>query len=136
MSVFIVVKSKLGKTGEGREEGMVPNLLPIVSTGNFRICVMIVVRSRAISDPGILWVIFGQKRIIRIVTAASPTARKLMVLTLCRYAFHLSRNQPHGSHLRPKKSFICEEKMMSAMPLVPRLMGGDELNDRSAGQTP
>ena len=55
----MVVQSNSGKTGEGKEEGIFPNRLPIVSTGKLNNCTAKVDITIAISDPGIRRVTFA-----------------------------------------------------------------------------
>src|SRR5258708_21003446 len=71
---FIVSKSNRGIVGAGKEDGMFPNRLPMVSTGRCRPIAAIVVTRMAISEPGILCVTFGQRTITMIVTRESRTA--------------------------------------------------------------
>src|SRR6202035_2229487 len=71
---LIVEKSKFGMDGVGKEDWILPNLLPIVSIGRCKNCMMAVVTSIATNEPGILCVTFGQNKIIVTVIAAVKTA--------------------------------------------------------------
>lgn len=91
---LIIVKSKFGSDGVGNKDWILPNLLPIVSTGRFNNCIAAVVTSIAINEPGTLRVTFGQKEIIATVIAAIKKQKYLLSL-YSEYNFSIyPKNQP------------------------------------------
>jgi hypothetical protein len=69
ISLWISSKEKWGKDGLGSMVGILPNLLPMVSTGRSSIKTNMVVAMIAITDPGIFRVTLGQ---IAMITRVAP----------------------------------------------------------------
>ena len=110
---------RAGKCGDGIPAWISPNREPIVSTGRRRSAAPTVARRIATIGPGIRRDTLGQK--IRTASAKPDTARAAgdALRAWSAKACHFSR-KPVGTGpiRRPSRSLICDEKMMTAIPLV------------------
>src|ERR1051326_6806918 len=105
------------------------NRVPIVSTGRWNNCTTSVERTSATRGPGILCETCGQSMMIK---------REPIAIAI-ENGFTRSRCRPKEAHFsiksagtapicNPRKSLTCDEKMMSAIPLVNPTMTGYGMN--------
>ena len=79
----------------------------------------------AMSEPGILRENFGVRKIITTLSIPTVAAHQFMVSKWRIYTPHLAKKSDGTlSIVNPKRSFICVEKMVRAIPAVnPTTMG-------------
>ncbi len=79
----------------------------------------------AMSEPGIFLLNFGVMAIMAMLATPVSAHQMSVVLKFCRYTPHFSmKSEGFDGRVRPKRSFICVVKMVTAIPLVkPTTMG-------------
>eukprot|EP01022_Parablepharisma_sp_SALTPOND_P012225 TRINITY_DN1566_c0_g2_i1.p1 TRINITY_DN1566_c0_g2~~TRINITY_DN1566_c0_g2_i1.p1 ORF type:complete len:1815 (-),score=421.25 TRINITY_DN1566_c0_g2_i1:71508-76952(-) len=114
-----------GRTISGMARGMPPNLLPMVSTSSPRIHTARAASTTPTTGPGMRGLNLRMRMMEARARTAMATVFGLMVPACWKQADHFSTNWGGTSAMdRPKKSFICEEKMSTAMPAVNPVVTG------------
>ena len=125
-----------GQWRPGNPEGIPPNLVPIVSTGNLKATTTTVPRHKATIAPGMRFDIRLARTMMPIAASASPVARGDHVEKPTPSVCSLGTNSLGTfSMARPKKSRICVLAINTAMPLVKPTTTGRGMN-RTADPIP
>jgi hypothetical protein len=118
-----------GSVGTGIDALITPKRLPIVSTSSPPSCTTSVVTMSATNGLGTFVVTRGQRSTIASPSSATSAATGSAVPIASPYAPHFSTNSAGTVPIvRPRKSLTCDEKMMSAIPLVKPMITGCGMN--------
>lgn len=114
-----IATDSCGNWGAGRDASIAPKREPIVSTGQPRSCTSAVVAMSATKGAGSRRLIFGHPIRMVSVMAATPMAYGFTSPMWEKKASHFSTNSAGTAPIRsPSRSFTCELKMITAIPLV------------------
>ncbi len=80
LALFTVPQLSAGQAGTGNEDGMLPYLLPMVSTGKWKYCTASVASNIATSGPGMRRVMRGVKTTISTVRKETASAYTFILL--------------------------------------------------------
>ena len=121
---------KLGRVKWGKPCGMPPNLLPMVSTGRWKMATAAVAEQQRDDGAGKA---FGDARPEEDDGERGRGRRRTVChrMVLAQRSSSLMRGRNSlgtGGVVRPRKSLICVEAMSSAMPLVNPMVTGRGMN--------